>query len=205
MLVKASRITNLTDARYFAAKEVQYLGFILEEGAPGFLDPMYMKAIREWVAGPKITGEFVSAATDYVAEAAAFFQLDAVQIPAALHLQQLNKLANVAMILEIDGGLPFSEISAIFQEAAPHADCFLLNFNGVEAWGDLLYADRILWNELLRNKQVLLEADFKPEQLEKLFSDFSFSGISVAGGAEEKVGVKSFDQLEEIFDALEEG
>ena len=35
MLIKASRITNLTDARYFAAKEVDFLGFNLEEGTEG--------------------------------------------------------------------------------------------------------------------------------------------------------------------------
>ena len=47
MLLKATAVMNLTDARYFAAKEVDYLGFNLEEGTEGYLDPMYMKAIRE--------------------------------------------------------------------------------------------------------------------------------------------------------------
>ena len=59
MLIKASRLTNLTDARYFAAKDVQFLGFNLEAGTPGHLDPMYMRAIREWVQGPVILGEFM--------------------------------------------------------------------------------------------------------------------------------------------------
>lgn len=204
MLVKASRITNLTDARYFAAKEVQYLGFILEEGVPGFLDPMYMKAIREWVAGPKITGEFARVSTDYVAEAAAFFQLDAVQIPASLHLSNLQKLAGVETILEIDGRSSFSEIQEIFQAASAFNTGFLLNFYEMNDWEDGLKSHREAWQALLNNRPVFLEADFHPEKLGEILSAFAFTGISVAGGEEERVGVKSFDELEEIFDALEE-
>lgn len=202
MLVKASRITNLTDARYFAAKEVQYLGFLLEEGAPGFLDPMYMKAIREWVAGPKITGEFRQAATGYVAEAAAFFQLDAVQIPAEKHAQHLRQLQDVEIILEIDGRQPLSEIREICQETSPFVACFLLNFNEMPDWQAHLNARRGAWNEWLGAHPVLLEADFNAAQLNTVFSAFPFAGISVAGGEEEATGIKSFDEIEEIFEAL---
>ncbi|MBP6828235.1 MAG: N-(5'-phosphoribosyl)anthranilate isomerase, partial [Saprospiraceae bacterium] len=83
MLIKASRITNLTDARYFAAKEVDFLGFNLEEGTEDYLDPIYMKAIREWVEGPQIVGEFSAGSADVVREYASFFGLDAVQIQAS--------------------------------------------------------------------------------------------------------------------------
>ena len=92
MLIKASRITSLTDARYFAAKEVDYLGFNLEEGTENYLDPMHMKAIREWVEGPKILGEFATATPHFAAEAAAFFELDAVQLNLGEHLSDLDKL-----------------------------------------------------------------------------------------------------------------
>jgi phosphoribosylanthranilate isomerase len=49
MLIKASRVTNLTDARYFAARGASYIGFNLEEGTEDYLDPIYMKAIKEWL------------------------------------------------------------------------------------------------------------------------------------------------------------
>ncbi|MFN0036896.1 MAG: hypothetical protein ACKVUS_17710, partial [Saprospiraceae bacterium] len=84
-LFKAGRVAHLTDARYFAAKEVDFLGFNLEEGTEGYLDPMYMKAIREWVQGPKIVGEFSRSTVAVVREAAAFFGMDAVQVSAQNH------------------------------------------------------------------------------------------------------------------------
>ena len=55
--VKAGSITNLTDARYFAAREAEWLSFPLGEGA-GMIEPIKVKAIAEWVDGVKIVGEF---------------------------------------------------------------------------------------------------------------------------------------------------
>ena len=82
MLIKASRITNLTDARYFAARDAAFLGFILEPGADGYLDPVFMQAMREWVEGPKIIGEFNEATPPvHIAEAADFYHLDGVLAP----------------------------------------------------------------------------------------------------------------------------
>jgi len=45
--VKASQITNLTDARYFAAWEVEWLGFNFDEGSAHYIPPVEMKAIKE--------------------------------------------------------------------------------------------------------------------------------------------------------------
>ncbi len=57
-LVKASNITNLTDARYFSALEVEWLGYHLEKGAETYIEPQNIIAIKEWVEGPKTVGEF---------------------------------------------------------------------------------------------------------------------------------------------------
>ena len=56
--IKASQITNLTDARYFAAWGVEWLGFGLESGQDYFVTTAQMAAIKEWVEGPKMVGEF---------------------------------------------------------------------------------------------------------------------------------------------------
>ena len=56
--VKASQITNLTDARYFAAKEVEWLSFDFTEGSSTYIDPMKARAMFDWVEGPCIVGEF---------------------------------------------------------------------------------------------------------------------------------------------------
>jgi len=128
MLIKATRITNLTDARYFAAQAVRFLGFNLEEGTEGYLDPMYMRAIREWVEGPVIVGEFSSSPVEIVREAATFFGLDAVQLKADVHLNQLPQLAGLTLLLELEAGTNAATADQVFQQAAPYVQFFIVQF-----------------------------------------------------------------------------
>ncbi len=201
---KASAVTNLTDARYYAAKEVDYLGFNLEEGTPGYLDPMYMKAIREWVAGPKIVGEFTELPMTHVKAALEFFGLDAVQLTAEHHGDNLQDLSGVDIILRVNAGLDARTLERTFRQAAPFVSCFLLDFSETNDWEGILKEGRDFWNERFALRPTLLQADFSAAQLPELLQKFKLGGFSLVGGEEEKVGVKSFDEIDEIFDALEE-
>ncbi len=119
MLLYASSITNLTDARYFAAREVDFLGFNFEAGTPGYLDPMYMKAMREWVEGPRIAGEFSRAAAAVVREAAEFYGLDAVLLRGRAYLPELPTLAGLTVLLEADASRGIDAVTTVFQQAGP--------------------------------------------------------------------------------------
>ncbi|MBC7773857.1 MAG: hypothetical protein H7246_00355 [Phycisphaerae bacterium] len=202
-IIKASRIAHLTDARYFAAKEVDYLGFNLEEGTEGYLDPMYMKAIREWVAGPKIVGEFKSTPIRVVREAAAFFGLDVVQVSAQNHGAHLAELEGLEVILEIEvgeQGLPFSipELQAF----APYADIFLFNFSQTNISKSTFYGEKGFWREVFALRPSLLQADIPAADWPEVLETLGLAGLSLVGGEEEQVGIKSYDEIEEIFEAL---
>lgn len=194
MLIKASRITNLTDARYFAAKEVDFLGFNLEEGTEGYLDPMYMKAIREWVAGPKIVGEFSRSSPPYVREAAAFFGLDAVQVTTDF-ISQLADLEGLDIILEVR-----ENDQRFFRDAAPFVSFFLMKMNS-GSQGSLPEQIQFLKN-ICAEYPVLLQTDAAAKQLSAILEVIQPAGLSLVGGEEELVGVKSFDEIEAIFEAL---
>ncbi|MCB0526316.1 MAG: hypothetical protein H6576_13360 [Lewinellaceae bacterium] len=202
MLVKASSVTNLTDARYFAAKEVNYLGFNLEEGSPGYLEPASMKAIREWIAGPHIVGEFENAGIDHVLAAIEFYNLDVVQLKADNHLKVLDEFYGAELILQVNGSSDLSTMEQIFRLASPFTSCFLLDFGQNQDWESILLEERDLWNELLGLRPTLIQAGFSQEQIAPLFKKLNFAGIGVTGGEEEMVGVKSFDEIDEIFDAI---
>lgn len=203
MLLKATTVTNLTDARYYAAKEVDYLGFNLEEGTEGYLDPMYMKAIREWVAGPQIVGEFSQMPGTHVAAAAEFLNLDVVQLSAKKHLADLSLFSGLDIILHIDARQEPGIIEEIFRTAAPHITCFLLDFSESTNWEFVLYQDTAIWNECFELRPTMLQANFSPAQLPMLFKKLNLAGLSLLGAEEEQVGVKSFDEIEEIFEAIE--
>ena len=202
MLIKASRVTNLTDARYFAARGASYIGFNLEEGTENYLDPIYMKAIKEWLEGPRMVGEFGSASPAVAAEAASFLGLDAVQINAGAHLGELGNLAGMETILRLDGQSGLDVITGIASSATPFVSHFLLDFSGVENWEHILEHDAAGWLNLFDQYSFFVHADLRPEHPDWLSSSFHAAGISVTGGEEEKVGVKSFDELDAILDML---
>jgi phosphoribosylanthranilate isomerase len=194
MIFKASAITNLTDARYFAAKEVDFLGFNLEEDTEGFLEPMYMKAIRAWVEGPKIVGEFAGAPLPVVREAAAFYGLDMVQVDARAGGHDWSDLKDLEVILRIKSSEIGENPGRIFADAAPFVRYFLLDFSGSGgAW------QNPEWPELCGRYPVLLHLDEDAERIPKALQALGAAGLSLSGGEEERVGIKSFDELDELF------
>jgi phosphoribosylanthranilate isomerase len=202
-LIKASRVAHLTDARYFAAKEVDYLGFNLEAGTEGYLDPMYMKAIREWVEGPKIVGEFSRTPIRVVSEAAAFYGLDVVQVSAKNYGTDLTELEGLEVILELEvgpEGLLFSK--AELQAFASQVDVFLFNFSGASISKSTFYAEKDIWRELFSIRTSLLQVDIPAEDWPEILEVLGLAGLSIVGGEEEKVGVKSYDQIDDIFESL---
>jgi phosphoribosylanthranilate isomerase len=198
--IKASRITNLTDARYFAAKEVAYLGFNLEENTEGYLEPMYMKAIREWVEGPLIAGEFERSPLPHVREAAAFFGLDAVELPAAALLEQPDALQGLRVLATLEAKAP--DLELLMEKLAPHVAHFVLDLNGVLDADTGTVPRPDFWRACCARYPILLKADLGAAQWPQLLQSLQPAGISLVGGEEERVGVKSFDEIEAIFDVL---
>ncbi len=212
--IKASNIKNLTDARYFAAREVEWLMFNFVESDFDFISPPVAAAIFEWVAGAKIM-------------AAVDFPTDAVQIRTAAahwgwHAVQVGTLtdASVCAALKAENLAcikefaiePFTNVVALermMQPFAPSVEAFQLNFskNGI-TWQSLHAPDAMLTakelRQLTKRYNIILEIDFLPAELPELLKKLpNLYGISLKGGEEESVGVKSFDEIEEIFDALE--
>lgn len=193
MILKASAIRNLTDARYFAARDVDYLGFCIDEGAPAYLDPVYMRAIREWVEGPRIVGEFPLANPEVVAEAAAFFGLDAIQTP-----WPANRIPgeNFEKIATLSAGMSESEARAILDSGAT----LYVLYDAPKSVIDLRAA---FWREAFRTRRILVHYEDAPTLLDEWRRDYAISGLSVSGDEEEQVGVKSFEELDELFETLE--
>jgi phosphoribosylanthranilate isomerase len=199
MHIKASSITNLTDARYFAAKEVDFLGFNLEEGTEGYLDPMYMRAIREWVQGPKIVGEFDRSSTAVVREAAAFFGLDAVQVT---RTESLSDLDGLEVILYLSGTNSPDMLAPLLHEAAPMVAYFLLDFSTPNLSSALLGEQAEGWKNLFARYPVLLDVNLPAETLPQLLSTLHPAGFALRGGSEERVGIKSFEEVDDVFEHI---
>jgi len=99
--VKASQITNLTDARYFAAWEVEWLGFNFDKGSENYIQPQVMKAIKEWVEGPKMVGEFSFSSAEDIRIAKEMLELDMVQVGMFVEEETFKALDGIPVIKEI--------------------------------------------------------------------------------------------------------
>ena len=207
--VKASDITNLTDARYFAAKEVEWLSFNFTEGVVGYIQPMKARAIFEWVEGVKIVGEFNNMTGDEINFYTEGWSLQTVQVGHFTPVDEVMKIKNVPIIKEIVIE-EFTNPDFLRKELLPFTpfiEVFQLSFdkNNI-SWETLKNPNAMITVEDLKEIceafKIILSIDFQKDTLDEILK-LNLYGLNLKGGEEERVGVKSFDELDEILDALE--
>ncbi len=208
--IKTSGIANLTDARYFAAKEVQFLGFCLDNADENFVQPLVVKAIKEWVEGPQILGEFGMQTTEEITALIEHIGLDTVQLSffSQADTTFLRTKTKVFREIIVEKTTSAAEIWQNIEHFGAQSDALLLDFekNNI-SWTDIVKSKEFSVELLQRACQkyvVFLSLKFSAAQLSGIISTLEPAGISLKGGEEEKVGVKSYDELDEIFDVLEE-
>lgn len=203
--VKASKITNLTDARYFSAWEVKYIGFNLEEGNESYIEPHKVKAMKEWLQGPEFVGEFGSFPNvDLISQLADALELNAVQVGNLCSLEIVKQLheKEIPVIKEItwNEGSNWELVKKEYADFAPFVEIFLIDFSlNNYAIGD--FSKEL--KEISSLHPTLIDANIESASIESFLENIQPLGLAVKGGDEEKVGYKSFDDVDEIFEALE--
>lgn len=169
----AQNITNLTDARYFAAWGVEYISFNLEMDSPYYIPWEKAKEIIDWVEGPKALVD--AAALEFLEGA------DGHILSSIYSSLPLNKMAFFRTpIIEFTKGLPSGHY--IIKPLSSELDT-LKNIAEEKLLGCDIYIDI---------------TDLSLDEIK----DLPPFGLVVQGGEEEKVGVKSYDDLDLIYDWL---
>ncbi|MBT8234278.1 MAG: hypothetical protein HKO66_09370 [Saprospiraceae bacterium] len=172
--VIAQNITNLTDARYFAAWGVDYLGFNMMPDSEYTLPLDKIKEIKEWVEGPKCLIETNALDFNEVADGHILSNIYS-SIP-------LSKEAFYRINLEeIKKGLPSGK--------------YILDLESENQLDVLAKID----STLTQGIELYLNIADIPVSLFPKFLDFN---LVIQGGDEEKVGVKSYDELDELYELL---
>lgn len=209
--VKANSITHLTDARYFAAWEVEWLGFNLRPGEENSVSPAQVAAIREWVDGPRITGELGLSTAEDIRAAVSQLELDTVQIDMLMPTEVIEDIHELRPLLQeivVEAYADPDDLEELMERHQGLVEAFILNFTkGGIRWSDLEAAgspvDLERLNDWCDRFAVILDIPLEetaPEEVLRLLNPY---GFAVSGGAEEKVGVKSFEELDGFFEALE--
>lgn len=204
-LVKASQITNLTDARYFAALEVEWLGFHLDKGNETYIEPQTVVAIKEWVEGPKIVGEFGMQDVDFIKEAVEKMDLDVVQLGHFSPVSHAMMLPNTPIIKEfvLEERFDMDAVAEHLFMFSDYVETFILS--GRLKWSSIKEHTISIefLREICKKYQVIIAFDIEAEDVLGLLQNIRPYGIGVTGGEEEAVGVKSFDELDELFEKIE--
>ena len=208
--VLASGITHLTDARYFAAWEVDYLAFPLGEGVSEAISWDYLNALREWVEGPEIVAEI-----GRVDDAEAWIEvLTSNKIKTVLlhedsadSIAERMKAAGISIIreLKIDQFQKGEDVAERTNEH-PATDLFILSFEDWVTYKDVaegsIFGIEAL-DQTSRAHQCLLQLNLAGEDPKEIKKQHPIAGFAVRGSSEEKVGYKSFDDLDDLFEGLE--
>ena len=209
--VLASGITHLTDARYFAAWEVDYLAFPIGEGVAESISWDYLNALREWVEGPTIVAELGKIEDAAVAAELLLQQkIDTALVSSFAPATAPEKLheAGIKVIVHVPvaGHQSSDDIAEVIAEH-PKAVLILLDFeHGGITWNDLVAGHPFglpALTEILNNHPCLLQIGLDGANPQELKDAHPVVGLAVRGSSEEKVGYKSFDDLDDLFEALE--
>ena len=173
--IKISQITNLTDARYFAAWGVDYLGFDIDPNSEHFTSPSVVAEIAEWVEGPEMV-------------------LESIHAPDEILLNDYRKLLQGIIV---ETAVTGRDHLTAFIDQKNHETYVILH--GTNTWSSISLSTI---DALIKEyDHLLLDIPFGINEVDMIL-DSGVSGFVLRGGKEEKVGFKSYDDMDELFDFL---
>lgn len=188
-IVKVGNITNLSDARYCAGMGVDMLGFCVVENRPGYVSPAAFQEFRGWFAGPSIVAEAYGIADantmhgimqNYLPD---FIELSVDELP----FMDIPSIALMVAIRNMPVYQFLEKLTAVHTQVA-----YVLAEENMPA----SYIE-----ELAGYYPVLLRLN---GPLNRQHLTLPIKGFALAGGTEEKPGLKSYDSLADVLEQLSE-
>ena len=171
--VVAKSINNLTDARYFAAFGVEWLGFDINPANEDYIDIDRLVEIGQWVEGPS------------------FLIQGAKWNPEFKNHLELEVIKNGAVLIESTDEINRYPGYQLFSSTIDvPADLYL--FDSFEEYEDSGIDPSFSY----------IQYQWDIQLIHDLLKQEKPPGILLTGGKEQKIGVKSFEQLDEVFDLL---
>ena len=185
-------INNLSDARYCAGMGADKLTFILDPALPGHLDTKAVKELAGWIAGVELIGEFDQLSPVEINAIAAECALDAILLR---HPRSTEELAEIAPPVYIE----LSPESAAGAQNQPTSVVGIIVELPEEISAETLTALR----SLSQRQPLWLGPGLDPARARHLIQQLELAGLVFPSGDEVKPGLRDFDQLEAVFEALE--
>ncbi|MFA0963907.1 phosphoribosylanthranilate isomerase [Roseivirga sp. BDSF3-8] len=198
--VKISGVTNLSDARYCAGMMVNMIGFDLDPDSKQFTAPEKFAEITEWLSGVELVGEFNQMDVDSIRETGEAYRLDAIQTSSVEVAPHLVKATTLPVIFKLDVSQMEdpAEMRPIIEKIGNAVAFTLIESEGEEKGEAWMKASL----DVSEHFPVVLGIGVTASNVSDL-TNSNLKGISLRGGEEIKPGLKDFDELADILEALE--
>ena len=200
-LTLVTNINNLSDARYCAGMGVDILSFKLTENQPGYILPAAVNEITGWIAGVQVAGEFHESPTEEINQLAETCNLSQVLLTSCYLVDDLVKIkVPVIQQLSVNKDTTEDELVLHFEVYKEYVSAFLLTSP------DFTIIDETnipLLKSLTSRYPVILGFGLIKNNILTVLDQVNPSGIALKGSDEIKPGLKSFDELAEILELLE--
>ena len=196
MKLKLSPITNLSDARFAAAAGFHYMGFCFDPSSPNFLLPIKAKEILEWTSGSFAVGEFGEQLAEEIEEISELLGVDVILLDNHLLPDELSTFTKpIIKVIGLNQMSP-EMVAKELEAYEPYCDGFQLNAEGQSP-------ESLLWIKpyLQKHKIILNVGNYAQPilQLQQTLAPFAFH---LQAGKEEEVGMRDFEELNELLDAI---
>jgi len=193
-------INNLSDARYCAGMGADGLIFTLDPTLPHAVTPALVGELAGWVAGVKLLGEFDALPVSEINRLVEECGLQEV----LLHQRPATPLAIAALLFvnlsDVLNGAQRDEMARYY------APVFPAGFGVVVAL-DSPQVDLTMQQELAEAAArfpLWLSGAITADNVLSLLETIRPAGFILSGGDEIKPGLRDFEELEAVFEALEE-
>ncbi|TAH26018.1 MAG: hypothetical protein EAZ07_04810 [Cytophagales bacterium] len=194
--VKINAVNNLSDARYCAGMGVNMLGFCVDPNSDSQIDLKKINAIIQWVSGVSIVFEFDTVNQEIFDIVSQEIQPDYIEVCTIENWESIIGLG-VSVIHRIDALQNKS-----YKETAKDSPASYLLIEGLNENEILVQAE--FFNRLSESKKILLAGNINAQNIERIIEIAKPWGIAITGGEEEKPGYKTFDEMADLLEKLEQ-
>lgn len=195
--IKAAGVNNLTNARFFASYQVDWIGLDLDPLSPNGLTVDQSKEIMQWLAHPQLAGEFTNRSSEEVAFLCKELGLKGAQIP---YDQTGDPIRSEGLVVWkylslADGMLPMGLMDA-------DTDAFILDLGKFHSISIIDEATQQFLDEACSAYEIWLRADSSQEVLQELIDRFDIAGIDLKIGDELNPGLQEFTTTLDLLESL---
>ena len=203
--IKASHITNLSDARYFATF-TEMMSFNFDSDSENAIPITLAKDMIGWIAGPRIVGEFGSQKEEAINQIANILQISDIQTDINLDFSKLNPIiSTIIQKIEINEWIDADRLEALLLSQNQGIAYFLLDFSAY-TWPQLQthpHFSPTFLADLCSEYPIILKMNFAADNVLEIVQKVQPFAIELSGGVEQKVGIRVFDDLDPIVEQLE--